>query len=30
MIWALYIIDSLITAENKYAYDEYDEKLLPL
>lgn len=30
MIWDLYIIDSFITPENKYAYDEYDEKLLPL
>lgn len=30
MIWALYIIDSFITAENKYIYDEYDENLLPL
>lgn len=26
MIWALYIIDSFMNAENKYIYDEYDKK----
>lgn len=28
MIWALYIIDSFITADNKYIYDEYELKLI--